>query len=46
MLVMTDLRTPYTTHRAKTQEAKSRLRPGRLTKAELAELLEDDDDQD
>lgn len=42
---MTDLRTPYTTQRAKTVPSKSRLTPGRLSKAELAELLEDDDQE-
>jgi hypothetical protein len=42
----TDLRTPYTTQRAKTVPSKSRLSPGRLGRAELDDLLaEDEEDQ-
>jgi ribosome assembly protein YihI (activator of Der GTPase) len=35
---------PYTMQRAKTQPSKTRVHPGRLTKQELFELLEDDND--
>lgn len=38
-----NLRTPYTTQRAKTQPSRTRLHPRRLTVAELDDLLAEDD---
>lgn len=37
-----NLRTPYTTYRAKTEPSARRAQPGRLGKAELADLLAED----
>jgi hypothetical protein len=43
-MTATNLRTPYTTLRAKTVQSASRQHPGRLGRAELDDLLADDQD--